>query len=262
MQNRGNALILLTDAPKSAGSYTPPGRRPTFLANQMELLRSCVKPLQNARCYIVLRLNLRNFLKWNLLLVLMKKLLWLMTLATIFSSMSIQFLVPFYAIFVENIGGGLILAGATWAIYKVVSGLTILFTSTLSDKYDPYNFIVLGFGLRVIGTAGYFLVSGPIHLLTVQIIQGVAHAFIVPSYRKIYSTNLDKGHEAVEWSYPSAGSEVAQGIAVLVGGIIVASIGFTWLFGVMLLAHVISLIFAILIKKRSKTRGWSNMGSN
>lgn len=182
----------------------------------------------------------------------MKKLLWFMTFASIFSSMSIQFLVPFYAVFVEGIGGGLILAGATWAIYRIVSGLLILFTARLADKKNPYVIFTIGFGLRVIGTAGYFFVSTPVHLLIVQAIQGIAHALIVPSYRKIYSTHLDKGQEAVEWGYPPAGAEIAQGIAVLSGGIIVAELGFNWLFAVMLAAHIASFIFSLLAKQNSK----------
>ncbi len=179
----------------------------------------------------------------------MKKILWLLTFATFFSSMAIEFIVPFYAVFLGSIGGGLIMAGATWAVYRFGSAILLIISGRLADKYDESIFLVAGFALRIIGTAGYLFVSQPIHLLSVQIIQGLAQGLIIPSYRKIYSNNLDGDKKATEWSYPQAGRQLSMGIAVFTGGFIASKFGFKVLFTIMLISHIVSFIFSIYARK-------------
>jgi MFS family permease len=179
----------------------------------------------------------------------MKRILWYLTFATLFSSLSVELFVPFYAVFVQKIGGGLILAGATWAIYRLASSGMMLIAGRVADRNDPRNLLISGFGLRVVGTAGYFLVSTPVHLLAIQALQGIAHALIVPSYRKLYSENLDKRRAGSEWSYPQAGKEFSMAVAVLAGGAVLDALGFFPLFLMMLIAHGVSFIMAVAAKK-------------
>lgn len=174
----------------------------------------------------------------------MRKLLWMMTFATMFSTLSVEFLAPFYAIFVGEIGGGLVLAGATWAVYRLGSAVVMFFSGRLADSYPAENFVLMGFALRVVGTGAYFFVTSPVHLILVQILQGFGHALIGPAYRKIYSQHLDGGHEAAEWSYPQVGHEISMAIAALAGGIIAEQLGFMSLFTFMFIAHIASFLCA------------------
>jgi MFS family permease len=174
----------------------------------------------------------------------MKRMLALVTLASMFSTLSVEFIAPFYAVFVGGLGGGLILAGGTWAVYRFGSAIMMWVAGRIEDRWPAEHFVLLGFGLRMLGTTGYFFVTTPWHLLIVQAFQGFGHALIGPGHRKIYSRHLDEGHEAREWSYPEIGHEIATGTAALVGGIVAAQFGFVALFFCMLAAHSVSLCCA------------------
>jgi MFS family permease len=182
----------------------------------------------------------------------MKQSLWLLFLSIIFSTFAVEFFAPFYVVFVQGIGGTLIIAGSTWAIYKLGSALFMIVSGRLADSIGSKNMMVIGHVIRIVGTAGYFFITSVWHLFLIQIIHSIAHASILPGYRKLYSKNEDRGQEGREWSYAIAMEDVVVAFAIFLGGVTAEYFGFTSIFVIMLVAHSISLLIAVKIRLSKK----------
>jgi len=67
---------------------------------------------------------------------------------------------PLYALFVKDIGGDILVVGASWSIFMIVSGLGIFLMGRIQDniKKDK-SFIIVGYGLMSLGFLGYFFMN-------------------------------------------------------------------------------------------------------
>src|SRR3989344_4405802 len=76
---------------------------------------------------------------------------------------------PLYAVFVEEIGGGLAVTGSSFAAYTIASGVLVFFISRWEDHVKhKEKLIILGRGLATLAFFGYLFISKPIHLFIVQ----------------------------------------------------------------------------------------------
>jgi len=107
---------------------------------------------------------------------------------------------PIYALFVEEVGGGLIEASFSVGIFALAAGGATLIFGKLSDKTRKKKGIVaLGY---LIIAAGFFLytqVSGVMTLFIVQAVIGFGEALYVPSFDALYSKNVTKTKAGREW---------------------------------------------------------------
>jgi len=107
---------------------------------------------------------------------------------------------PIYAVFVEDIGGDLLTAGAAYAAFSIGAGVLIFLLSKWENRVKhKERCIVAGYILSCIGFGGYLFVKAPVHLFMVQIILGLGEAVTTPAYDGVYSRFLDKGKFVFEW---------------------------------------------------------------
>jgi len=136
-------------------------------------------------------------------------------------------MLPIYAVFVENIGGDLLTAGLAYGIYALVTGVLIYSFGRWEDRVKHQEkLVVLGYFLQLIATAGYLLVSKPVHLFYLQVLFGIATSINTPAYDSIYSKNLDKGKFASEWGIWESMNWIVTGIGALLGGWVAQT--FSW----------------------------------
>jgi predicted MFS family arabinose efflux permease len=152
---------------------------------------------------------------------------------------------PFYAVFVQKIGGGAVLAGVSWALFSVVSGLLILVLSKWELHIKKRHMLLAsGYLIRSIVFLSYAFMDNIPQLLVTQVLWGVASALGTPAFDALYTSNISKDAAITEWGDWEGISAIATGIAALIGGVLIQVIGFKILF---LLMSVICLSLGIYL---------------
>ncbi len=97
---------------------------------------------------------------------------------------------PFYAVFIASLGGGIALAGLSWALYQIVSGVLILLFSQWELKIkEPELLIALGYLLRGGVFLSYAFMETFTQLFITQILWGIATALGTPAFDAVYASH-------------------------------------------------------------------------
>ncbi|NOX71201.1 MAG: MFS transporter [Candidatus Micrarchaeota archaeon] len=162
---------------------------------------------------------------------------------------------PIYAVFVENIGGDLLTAGAAYSAFAVAAGIMIFLLGRVEDRSRYQEiFVIAGFSINCTGYLGYIFVSNPFQLFIVQIIFGIGEAISTPAFDGLYSKHLDKGKYASEWGIWESMQWILTAIAAGAGGFIASAYGFRILFIMMLLLSIAGLVVSSLLLHRRKKK--------
>jgi hypothetical protein len=138
---------------------------------------------------------------------------------------------PFYAVFVQKIGGGAALAGISWALFSVVSGILILVLSQWELRVKRRHVLLaLGYLIRAVVFMSYAFMNTISQLLVTQVLWGIASALGTPAFDALYNSNTSAETSIVEWGDWEGISAIATGVAALVGGLLIQAIGFKILF--------------------------------
>lgn len=151
-------------------------------------------------------------------------------------------LVPIYAVFVEGIGGDVLTAGYSWAVFMFLSGLGFLATGKLIDRTGKEKpFIMAGYALQAAGFMCYMFVSAPMQLFAVQAILGLSAALSFPSREVWFMKSLDKGTTGFQWGMWEAVYAFSAAAASVAGAAIVSAYGFKVLFFAMFIVTLCAL---------------------
>ena len=180
----------------------------------------------------------------------MKKELKILLATYTFSTFAYSVLGPIYAIFVEEIGGGVLEASYAIAIFTFIAGILIFTVSRLADKMKHQEYLLtLGYFVNSLAFLSYTFVTKPVHLYFVEILFGIGISLLSPVYDGLYSKNLDKGKFVSEWGdWESLGYFISS-IAALSGGIITSIFGFKTLFYLLSMISMISVFISLLLYK-------------
>lgn len=152
---------------------------------------------------------------------------------------------PFYAVFVEKIGGSIAFAGFSWAMLSVVQGVLILiFTNWELKVKETELLLVFGYFMRGVVFLSYAFMNSLPQLIVTQILWGIAAAVGVPAFDATYSAHTSKDSSIAQWSGWEGIAAIAIGIAAFIGGTIIELFGYGFIF---LLMAGISFFIAIYI---------------
>ncbi len=180
----------------------------------------------------------------------MNSVLKLLVWSSFFLTFAVGLLGPIYAVFVEEIGGDLITAGAAYGAFAISCGAIILLLSFVENKNKhKENFIIMGRLLAVIAIAGYIFVKSPIDLLIVQMLLGISYAIVAPAYDALYSRNLCAKNAAKDWGVWESQVVFAEGISAIIGGVIAQLFGFKTLFFLMLIVSIFAFLAAFFLRR-------------
>ena len=158
---------------------------------------------------------------------------------------------PIYALFVEKIGGSLLDASLTGAIFALAAGITSLLAGKYADhKKNPKNIVTFGYSLMALGFLLYTFVNSILSLFLVQILIGFAEAFYSPAFDSLYSKHLAKTKRATEWGAWESTNYFSLAIGAVIGGFIADSFGFNTLFIVMASLSFISALYLYFLPKK------------
>ena len=154
---------------------------------------------------------------------------------------------PLFALFVEEIGGGVFNAGSIWATFAIFTGISMFIVSRFGDRIKEKEYLIMGgYFFRLVGWMCYFFATSLWHLYVLQIVLALGEALGTPAFNALFSEHLDKGRYVKQWGAWSSLALIVGGIAALLGGIVTSLFGFKILFLLMAFLAALSLIFLLV----------------
>lgn len=156
---------------------------------------------------------------------------------------------PLFAVFAQKVGGNVLDITWAWAVFLVVTGVSIIFVGRWSDsaasrrKHAREKILIAGYALNTICTFGYLLVEGPVGLFIVQAGLGLGLALASPTWLALYGDAESKLKSGFKWSLTSGSEKFITAGAILIGGYIVTAFSFELLFILMGFIQVLATIY-------------------
>lgn len=143
---------------------------------------------------------------------------------------------PFYAVFVQSIGGSIAFAGLSWAILSIVAGgLIFLFANWELKVKEQELLLATGYIIRGVVFLSYAFMGTLTQLIVTQVLWGVATALGTPAFDSVYSAHTTREDSIVQWGGWEGIAAIATGAAALIGGIIIQTFGYPPVFIIMAL---------------------------
>lgn len=161
---------------------------------------------------------------------------------------------PFYAVFVEKIGGSILDIGFTVTFFSLCTGVLMIIGGKISDKVNKEFITIIGYGLYALGSLLYLVISSPIELFLLQIIFALGTVCLSAPLSALFSKYIQKGKEGMQWGLEGGGSRLAVGAASFIGTLIVNQWGFKILFIIMFCIQLSAVLLQtkLFIENRSK----------
>jgi MFS family permease len=137
---------------------------------------------------------------------------------------------PLFTVFCNQFGTSPLDISWIWSLYLISVGIIIVIMGYLSDFIHKEKLLVLGYGLQALFTLCYILVKTKYQLACLQICLGISGGLATTTWYALYARYEDKSHEGLTWGLAEGLSSIYTGIALLLGGFIIAYGSFTWLF--------------------------------
>ena len=160
------------------------------------------------------------------------------------SGFSIGLFTPIFAIFIKQIGGGLLEMGLAYSILMGLTGIFMLFSGSIADKFGIKKIYMTGSFLYSITLFFYIFVDQINQVFILEFFKGIANGIIIPLWSIISVRLADGTRIGREVGFMQGGFWVAQGVAGIIGASIAYFFSFKILF---LLVGIISLIGSFLI---------------
>lgn len=182
----------------------------------------------------------------------MNKLRYILLISDTLFYVSGALLAPIYALYVEKIGGDLLDASITSSLFMLTAGIVIYLFAKWEDRAKHQRkFVILGYGISVLGYLGYLFVNSSMALFVVQIVLGLGVALKDPAYDGLFS-EADT-HSALAWGEWEALSHIVYGAGAIVGGFVASIYGFRPLLWFMFLFSIFAFLVSLfLIKMKGK----------
>ena len=114
----------------------------------------------------------------------------------------------------------------TYAFFQIISGWLV-------DRFEVNRLLALGVFIWSLATLSTGLLHGFALLLTARLLLGIGESVAYPSYIKIIAKHFSAEHRGRANGLISAGWAGGPAIGTLVGGLLVAHIGWRWFFVVL-----------------------------
>jgi MFS family permease len=160
--------------------------------------------------------------------------------ATILASLGSNLIGPYYAVFVQKIGGTLLDIGYTIAALRIAEGLFTMFVGKLSDRINKTLLTICGYLFFAIEGIGYLVITKPWQLYVLQVVAAVGSACLAAPLSALFARYIEKSNEGSQWGLESGGNKIAVGLAVLAGAVIVNYFGFIILFSVITAVQLVA----------------------
>jgi len=160
----------------------------------------------------------------------MKKAYKILLTASLLANFGDSLIGPFYAVFVEKIGGSILDIGFTVTVFSMCTGLLMILIGKLSDRLNKELITIFGYGMYALGSLLYLVISSPWQLFFLQIVFAIGTACLAAPLTTLFAKYIQKGKEGAQWGLEGGSSFLAVGVASFIGTLIVSQWGFKILF--------------------------------
>lgn len=155
--------------------------------------------------------------------------------------------IPIFAIFAADViqGGNIKIAASAYSTYLIVRVITELMAGKyLLGKKDSRKILntIIGIFIIAVSFIGFGLTNTVLPLFIFFGTIGIGMGISAPAKYSLFSTHLDKGKEALEWSIYDATTFTGMALSIVLGGFIAAEYGFRLLFFVASSVNFIAII--------------------
>lgn len=161
---------------------------------------------------------------------------------------------PFYAVFVQNIGGGILTIGYSHALSMVATGVLIIIFGRLSDAWSKEWMTIIGYSLYALGALSYLFVSHPWQLFVLSIVFAIGTACSASPLQALMAHAVSKKQEGLQWALSGGGTQIILGFSVLSGALIVKYSGFTTLFVIMFILQLAAVFVQVQLLNKKKIK--------
>lgn len=158
---------------------------------------------------------------------------------------------PLYALFVQNIDSNILNVSITWAVFLLSTTFFTGMVGKYGDKIKEKEFLLCaGYFIRGLVWFFYIFVNKVELLLAAQFVLGIGEALGAPAYDAIFAQHLVKNNFVKDYSAWKIISTVVSALAVVIGGVIVTTLGFQTLFCVMSMLSFALVAGVLLIDRK------------
>ncbi|MBI4089240.1 MAG: MFS transporter [Candidatus Levybacteria bacterium] len=166
---------------------------------------------------------------------------------------------PIFAIFAANKipGGNTEIAASAFSSYLIVRVIFELISGRyLSKSEEIYKFMIAIIGIILIslGYLGFALIQNTLFLFFFYGVIGMGLGIASPAKNSLFSTHLDKNKEVTEWSIYDGFVFMGMAMSAVIGGFVANRYGFTFLFYLVAITNLLSIIPYILYARRKKAQ--------
>ena len=163
-------------------------------------------------------------------------------------------LLPIYAVFVQKIGGTILDASGAIAVFLITQGIFTVLAHRL--RWIDKNRIAVmagGWLIWVCGIALYLFVSNVFMLMVTQVLTALGNALADPIFDRELAAHTDHKGQEFEWGFFEGNKDLVQGVASIVGGLVVSFFGFRILIYTMVFSATASLLIILFYISKIKT---------
>jgi predicted MFS family arabinose efflux permease len=166
-------------------------------------------------------------------------------------------IIPIFAIFAATKipGGNTEIAASSFSAYLIVRVIFELASGKyLSKSTDAQKFAmsILGIVLVSLGYVGFALTKNVSSLFIFYGVIGMGLGIASPAKNCLFSSHLDKDKEVTEWSIYDGFVFMGMAMSATIGGFIANRYGFTFLFYLVAVTNLLSVIPYLLYAKNGK----------
>lgn len=138
---------------------------------------------------------------------------------------------PLYAVYVQKIGGGVLLVSVSTAVFYVSSTIFLLFVARWGDRIrEKEMMLVVSYVIRGLAFLSLIFIDSALSLILIQLLFGLAESLGTPTFGALFAKHVDKKEEVMEYSDWAMVSNLVMALGTILGGFVVSSLGFNFLF--------------------------------
>ena len=160
-------------------------------------------------------------------------------------------LLPVYAIFVEEIGGGVTTAANSYAVFWLTAGVLTFVAGKYESKMKESE-LSIALSMYIVGAAFilYYFTNTIEMLYAVMVVLGIGNAIYWPAFHSVYGKHVSKDKSAMQWGFYDGLTYIIPAAGAAIGGWIVSSYGFNVIFLIMAVLAFTAGTFVVLLPRK------------